>query len=112
VDLKSLESVGVSALEKAVLACDVVVIDEIGKMELCSAAFRETLLRVIESEKRVLGTVMLRSHPWVDAIKARREVKLVELTRENRGGVETDVMEWLAVGGADGCTTGGVSHGV
>jgi len=41
VDSKTLEQVGVPALRRAAQQCDLVIIDEIGKMELFSTAFRE-----------------------------------------------------------------------
>ena len=41
VDVTSLDKIGVAAIERATEECDLVVIDEIGKMELLSARFRE-----------------------------------------------------------------------
>ena len=84
VDLVSLERVGVTAIQHAIAVNDCVVIDEIGKMELFSAAFREAVLVAIESEKFVLGTIMLRSHPWADAVKAHPRVNLIKITEANR----------------------------
>ena len=84
VDLVSLERVGVTAIQHAIVASDCVVIDEIGKMELFSAAFKEAVLAAVESDKLVLGTVMLRSHPWADAIKAHPQVTLIQITEANR----------------------------
>ncbi|GAI33057.1 unnamed protein product, partial [marine sediment metagenome] len=83
VDIDSLDRVGVSALREATEQCDLVVIDEIGKMELFSVSFREAVLRIIDSGKRVLGTIMLNSNPWADAIKRQPQVNLVAVTRAN-----------------------------
>lgn len=84
VDLASLDRVGVVAIQNAIVASDCVVIDEIGKMELFSAAFREAVLIAIESDKFVLGTIMLRPHPWADAIKSHPQVTLIKITEANR----------------------------
>jgi len=84
VDLESLERVGVTAIQQAIVASDCVVIDEIGKMELFSVAFKEAVLTAVESDKLVLGTIMLRSHPWADAIKSHPQVNLIEITEANR----------------------------
>ena len=43
VDIDSLNRVGVSSLRQAAKECDLVIIDEIGKMELYSASFREAV---------------------------------------------------------------------
>ena len=95
VDIESLDRVGVSALHNAAKQCDLVVVDEIGKMELFSANFRETVLQIIGSGKRVLGTIMLNSHPWADAIKRQPQVNLVEVTRANYYQVLDDLRRWL-----------------
>ncbi len=95
VDLDSLDRVGVSALRKAAEECDLVVIDEIGKMELFSANFREAVLHIINSGKRLLGTIMLNPHPWADSIKHHHQVNLVEVTRANYHQVLDDLRHWL-----------------
>ena len=69
VDIDSLDRIGVSVIRKAAQQCDLVVIDEIGKMELFSVKFRETVLEVIDYGERLLGTIMLSPNLWADAIK-------------------------------------------
>jgi nucleoside-triphosphatase len=95
VDVDSLERVGVSALNRAARDCPLVIIDEIGKMELFSESFRETVLSLVSHRKQVLGTIMSSSHPWADAIKQRPGVKLVEVTRANHQRVLEEVSSWL-----------------
>ena len=95
VDTGSLDRVGVSALRQAAEECDLVVIDEIGKMELFSANFREAVLQIIDSGKRVLGTIMLNPNLWTDAIKRRPQVSLVEVTRANYQEVLEELRCWL-----------------
>ena len=96
VDSVSLDSVGVSALDGAIRERDIIVVDEIGKMELSSAAFKEAVLRAIDCGKSVLGTIMLRPHPWADQVKAHPDVRVVELTTRNRDQVLRDIVGWLA----------------
>ncbi len=95
VDIDSLDQVGVSALHRAARECDLVVIDEIGKMELFSASFREAVLHLIDSGKRVLGSIMLSPNPWADAIKRKPQVNLVEVTRANYHQVLEGLCLWL-----------------
>jgi len=91
----SLDRVGVSALRKAAEQCDLVVVDEIGRMELFSADFREAVLEIIGGEKRVLGTIMLHANPWADAIKRQPQVILVTVTRASYQQVLEDLRDWL-----------------
>ena len=95
VDVESLDRVGVSALRKAAEQCDLVVVDEIGKMELFSADFREAVLEIIGGGKRVLGTIMLHANPWADAIKRQPQVILVTVTRASYQQVLEDLRDWL-----------------
>ena len=95
VDTKNLDKVGVSALRRAIQECDIVVIDEIGKMELFSSAFREAVLEVLNSRKKLLGTIMLPPHPWADRIKQDPRVKVLQVSRTNHQQVLKEVLEWL-----------------
>ena len=97
VDIDSLDRVGVSALRKAAQQCDLVVIDEIGKMELFSADFRKAISQIIDSGKLVLGTIMLNPNPWADAIKRKPQVNLVTVTRTNHQDVLEELLHWLKV---------------
>lgn len=95
VDVASLESVAVAALRRAVQAHDIVVIDEIGKMEMMSPAFSSALLEVLDSGSRLLGTIMLQPHPFADRIKSDPRVQVILLSKSNRQQVLDKVTEWL-----------------
>jgi len=95
VDTDNLDKVGVAALRRAIQECEVVVIDEIGKMELFSPAFREVVLEALESGKKVLGTIMLPSHPWADQIKRDPRVKVLLVSRTNHQQVLEELLGWL-----------------
>ncbi len=95
VDINSLDRVGVNALSKAAQECPLVIIDEIGKMELFSANFRKVTLKIISRGKQVLGTIMLSPHPWADLVKQKPQVKLIEVTRANHPKVLKELSSWL-----------------
>jgi nucleoside-triphosphatase len=95
VDTDNLDKVGVAALRRAIEECDLVVIDEIGKMELFSLAFREAVLAALESGKKLLGTIMLPPHPWADRIKQDPRVKVLPVSRTNHQQVLEELLGWL-----------------
>jgi nucleoside-triphosphatase len=99
VDVESLDKIGVAAIERAAKDCQLVVIDEIGKMELLSARFRKAVSNILNSGRRLLATIMLNPNPCADAIKALPQVKLVTLTRSNHYEVRAELQEWLNAGG-------------
>ena len=85
VNTQAIIDVGVTALEAAVLSADLVLIDEIGKMELIVPEFRQIVLRALDSPKPVLGTIGLKLHsPFTNQIKHRSDVTLLTLTPQNR----------------------------
>jgi len=95
VDTDSLNRVGVSALRQALEESDLVVLDEIGKMELLSPQFREAVMQAVNSGKKVLGTIMLNPHPFADEIKLRSEVETLLVTRDNHAEAMKKVSDWL-----------------
>lgn len=95
VRVENLDAVGVTAIRRAIQECDVVVIDEIGKMELFSPSFRDAVRDALMSGKKVLGTIMLKPHPWADEIKRSPEVELITVTRTNHQQVLNSILRWL-----------------
>jgi nucleoside-triphosphatase len=95
VDVAAIEEVGVQALLRALQRGQIVVIDEIGKMELFCGPFKSAVLQVISGPLPVLATVMAKPHPWVDALKALPQVELWEVTAENRERLVDQVMAWI-----------------
>jgi nucleoside-triphosphatase THEP1 len=87
VDVDAVDRLAAGSIDEALKSCEIIVIDEIGKMELFSDRFRASVISALDSEKPVLGVIMERSHPFADAIKARSDVKLVEVTLENRNTI-------------------------
>jgi len=95
VSLEGLEGVGVAAIRQAIQRSAVVVIDEVGKMELCSPSFKEAVTEALTSGRKVLGTIMLAPHPWADAVKRCPEVEVVVVTQANRHQMAERVRRWL-----------------
>ncbi|OGO53291.1 MAG: hypothetical protein A2148_09220 [Chloroflexi bacterium RBG_16_68_14] len=101
VDVAALEQVGVPAIERAVASGHLVVIDEIGKMELLSTTFRRA---VAEALRRcvLFGTIMQAAHPFADELKARPDTFVFELTEANRDQVRAQVEARLRAAVAPG----------
>lgn len=97
VDVEAIERVGVSALQQAIASHLIVIVDEIGKMELFSRAFQRAVTEAVGSRSSVLATAMSRPHPWVDDLKGKRQVEVWRVTAENRDGIPERVREWLCV---------------
>jgi nucleoside-triphosphatase len=83
VDLAAFERVALPALEDAKRA-DVVVLDELGKMELASERFRNATLERFERDVPVVATTHVYAHPFTDALKRRAGVERARVKRESR----------------------------
>lgn len=57
VNMEDLNFIGVRAIVDALVKCDVIVIDEIGPMELLSEKFKEATRKALKSDKPVLAIV-------------------------------------------------------
>lgn len=95
VDVLAFEAVGVTALEEAIRQADLIVVDEIGKMELCSARFVRALDLALDSPKPILGTILRAPHPWTDALKRRHGIELYRLTSRNRQDLQDALLARL-----------------
>lgn len=84
VNLDCIEKIGVSAIRKGMEQNKIVIIDEIGKMELFSTEFKDIVIKALDSNSKVLGTILFRPHPFCDRIKYRKDVAIIEVTEENR----------------------------
>jgi nucleoside-triphosphatase len=94
VNLEDLDAVGAVSIVNAVENSDVVVIDEIGPMELFSAAFQGAVRRAVESVKLVVGVVHWRARSkLIDEVRGRPDAGLYEVTFENRETLHRVVVE-------------------
>jgi nucleoside-triphosphatase len=82
VDLEAFERLALPALEPPPDA--VTIVDELGKMELASARFRDAVTGLLDTDAPLVATVHAFRHPFTDELKRRPGVELVRLTRANR----------------------------
>jgi nucleoside-triphosphatase len=95
VDLEEFERLALPALESP---ADVVLIDELGKMELASERFREAVLALFDSDVPIAATVHTFRHPFTDALKRRRGASTIRLSAANRDRLPSEVAERLLAG--------------
>ena len=85
VNSEDLDRIGAGAILSAIESADLIVIDEVGPMELTSKRFKDAVWACLDCGKPILGTVHRNAQdPLVRAIKSRKGVEVVEVTYENR----------------------------
>jgi len=93
VNLADLENLGAESVLKAAESCDVVVIDEVGPMELFSRKFEEAAEKAVESSKLVVGIVHWKARSrLIDEMKAREDAQIFIVTIENRDSLHKIVL--------------------
>jgi len=87
VDLNALEKIGITAVEKAINdeQIDIIIIDEVGKMEMLSEKFCEIVIEALDSDKPILVTLHKKSRtPLLQDIRRRDDIRILEVTAVNR----------------------------
>jgi len=92
VNLGDLSRIACKAIENAVRESDLIVIDEVGPMELKSEAFQRAVLAAVEGSKPVLGIIHWRAeHRVVEAIRRRKDALIIEVTPKNRDSLSGEI---------------------
>ena len=94
-DLHALERLAVPAIREAAAQDALVVIDEIGPMEIRSKEFRQAIIHTFQSGARVLGTIVRRSMPFTDEIKRMQGVQVIKIPIENRQEMQIRIQNML-----------------
>ncbi len=103
VNLEDLDRVAVPAMIPSGPG-EIVIIDEIGKMECFSAVFRLTLERTLDAPNRVLASAALRGDRFIERIKTRPDVELIVLSEHNRDHLIEMILELISKPGTRGTT--------
>lgn len=95
--------VDVAAFEKIALPefarpCDVMLIDEIGKMECFSSHFVAAVRGLLDDRTPMVVTVAVKGSGFIAEVKARPDVELWQITRANRDEMPERLAAVLAVG--------------
>jgi nucleoside-triphosphatase len=76
-----------------------VIIDEIGKMECLSEAFRRLLKGILDSKKWVIATLAFKGAGLIAEVKERGDVKLFEITKKNRHCLLLEILKEVGIEG-------------
>jgi nucleoside-triphosphatase len=72
---------------------NLIMIDEIGKMECFSDKFRTLIRKILDSDKLLIATISLKGSGLIAEIKKRNDIKLFEMTQSNRDSMLIEVFK-------------------
>ena len=99
VNIGALERVGIPAIEKAINdeTINIIIIDEIGKMEMLSEKFCEVVIDALDSDKPILVTLHKKSRsPLLQDVRRRDDIRILEVTTVNRNLLPYKIEKILA----------------
>jgi len=91
VNVAAFKQVVCPVLEGAAGHADVVLVDEIGKMECFSPRFRRAIERVAEGPVPLVATIALKGGGLVAAMKRRPDAQVLHLTLANRDALPASI---------------------
>lgn len=97
VHVEEFEKLVLSLLNPVTQRADLYVIDEIGKMELLSRSFRTQVIELLAQPTNLLATITKRGDGFIDQIKRRSDVELIEVTRENRDDLPEELARKIKI---------------
>ena len=87
VNVPVLDDVAVGVLRRARTKAPLLFLDELGRMEFCSAAFAKAVQEAFDRGPSIVATAGVSPIPFVTALKRRKDVELIPLTPTNRAAV-------------------------
>lgn len=82
---ESFDTFGVEILDDALMSdSKYILMDELGFFEKDSYFFQEKVNQVFDSDKVVIGVIKKRDNPFLNKIRERSDVEIIEITLENR----------------------------
>jgi nucleoside-triphosphatase len=95
VDVAGVEEIAVPAMLEAWKAGHIVVIDEIGPMETFSDVFCRAAWNILDGPTGLFGTIVHRSTPFTDRVKALPMVHVIDVTLHNRDKLADELLDLL-----------------
>ena len=71
---------------------DIIVIDEIGKIELFSTKYQDLVRQLLNSKRQVLATIAMQGSGFINRVKRMPQVNLFQLTLDNRDHLIDQIM--------------------
>lgn len=94
VSIKNIESIAAPSISP--VGNNIIILDEIGKMECFSLAFKQATTNAIDSSNIVIGTITLGGDEFIREIKKRKDIKISEVTVDNRNVLPSTILRKIS----------------
>jgi nucleoside-triphosphatase len=94
VSIENIETIAVPSI--APVDRNIIILDEIGRMECFSEAFKQAATRALNSPNVVVGTITFGGDDFILGIKQRGDMEIHEVTPENRDSLPDLILRKIA----------------
>jgi len=98
VSIKNIEVIAASSILP--IDGNIIILDEIGKMECFSEAFKKAALRALDSPNMVIGTITFGGDEFISRIKQRSDIEIIEVNLLNRDTLPDLILQKAVLKGA------------
>lgn len=94
VSIENIEAMAASSIVP--LGENIIILDEIGKMECFSEVFKKAALRALDSPNIVVGTITLGGDDFILSVKKRADIEISEVIPDNRDSLPDRILEKIS----------------
>jgi nucleoside-triphosphatase len=92
IDIEAFEDFLSYAIKRSSGSSKIIIIDEIGPMQLLSKKFKQEIINILTGPNSVIGTIFCKKHPDVDEIKKIPGIKVYSITSKNRNTILENIL--------------------
>ncbi len=85
VSIENIENIAVPSISP--VNNNIIILDEIGKMECFSKVFKEAAANALDAPSIVIGTITLGGDVFIREVKNREDIEIYEVTMDNRNSL-------------------------
>ena len=95
VSIENIETIAVPSISN--LNDNIIILDEIGKMECFSQVFKQAATQALESPNTVIGTITFGGGNFIQEIKKRNDTEIIEVTLKNRDQLPILILRKISI---------------
>lgn len=95
VSIENIESIAVPSIKPA--NKNIIILDEIGKMECFSEKFKKAVQQVLDSKNIVIGTIALGGDNFIFEVKGRPDMEIIKVEEDNRNFLPSLILEKISL---------------
>lgn len=95
-NLYTFENKGVEILNTSLTNSDLIILDEIGFLEENAEKFKSSVRNILNSNKVVLGVLKEFDSPFLNEIRSRKDITLLNVTLKNRDYITNHILNILS----------------